>query len=237
MDTANSKPKTGLILALLNGRQEPRPGARMAHEVEKLILTVVLGAGLYGTTIGIWRSPLQALYAGIKFPLVILLTVLATAAANGMLAQVIGLDISWRESFRLVLRSFAAAALILAGMSPVLLFVMFNAPPLQSPDTELAYHIVRLAHVGTIALAGIAANIKCYQLLYGAARSQTLARRILVVWLTVNLFVGAQLSWTMRPFIGTPYMEVRLFREHPLRGNFYEEVYRSLNGLAGTNRQ
>ncbi len=37
---------------------------------------VIICCGCYGFTVGLWRSPLQAVYAGLKFPLLIILTIL-----------------------------------------------------------------------------------------------------------------------------------------------------------------
>ena len=42
--------------------------------------SILIGAGCYGAAIGFWRDTLQALYTGIKLPLVILLTTLGTAS-------------------------------------------------------------------------------------------------------------------------------------------------------------
>src|ERR1043165_9561220 len=78
---------------------------------------IIAGFGIYGATIGIWREPLQALYTGIKLPLVILLTTIGNGLLNGILAPLLGLQVSFRQSFVLVLISFALASLILAGFS------------------------------------------------------------------------------------------------------------------------
>jgi hypothetical protein len=75
----------------------------------------LIGAGLYGATLGLWRGPLQALYTAIKFPLVIFLTCLGNGAINGMLAQILGSGLSFRQTAVAILMSFAIAAIILAG--------------------------------------------------------------------------------------------------------------------------
>src|SRR5436189_4566109 len=46
------------------------------------VTAVLMGAGLYGAAMGCWRSPLQALYTALKFPLVILLTTVGNAMLN-----------------------------------------------------------------------------------------------------------------------------------------------------------
>ena len=44
------------------------------ESVAQFSLIILIGAGLYGATLGLWRGPLQAFYTAIKFPLVIFLT-------------------------------------------------------------------------------------------------------------------------------------------------------------------
>src|SRR5918992_674563 len=77
-------------------------------------------AGPIGAAMGCWRAPLQALYTGIKFPLVLLLTTLGTALLNGMLAPLLGLNIRFRESLLAILSSFTIAAAILGAFSPLI---------------------------------------------------------------------------------------------------------------------
>jgi hypothetical protein len=41
----------------------------------------------------------------------------------------------------------------------------------------------------------------------------------------VNLLVGAQISWNLRPWFGSPGMSVAFLREHPFDGTFYDSVF------------
>ena len=72
----------------------------MLHRQENLVgfcvVAIVVGAGSYGAVMGCWRDPLQALYTGIKLPLVILLTTLGNGLLNGMLAPLLGLNVTFR---------------------------------------------------------------------------------------------------------------------------------------------
>jgi hypothetical protein len=54
---------------------------------------------------------------------------------------------------------------------------------------------------------------------------------VLLVWLAGNLFLGSQLSWILRPFIGSPNLPVEFFRATALHGNFYENVFQSLRQI------
>lgn len=54
-------------------------------------------------------------------------------------------------------------------------------------------------------------------------------RAVLWGWLVVFALVGAQMSWVLRPFIGTPQKEFTWFR--PRDGSFFEGVMKALGAL------
>jgi hypothetical protein len=190
---------------------------------------ILLGAGLYGAAMGYWRDPQQALYVAIKFPLIILLTVIGNALLNGMLAPLLGLNIPFRRSFSAILMSFAVTAAILGGFSPLLAFVVWNAPPISQATLQGAtYNFIKLANVAAIAFAGTTGNARLFQLLVQTGGSRAAAFRVLFAWLTINLFLGSQLSWILRPFIGSPNLPVEFFRATALHGNFYENIFQTV---------
>jgi hypothetical protein len=58
------------------------------------------------------------------------------------------------------------------------------------------------------------------------------ARRwVMWLWVFVYAFVGSQMAWTLRPFIGAPSMPFELFRQ--LGGNFYTNVFASIGEILG----
>jgi hypothetical protein len=188
---------------------------------------ICAGAAVYGFTLGIWRAPLQAVYTAMKFPLLVLLTCGANATVNGMLAQLLGSGLSFRQTSLAILMTFATAALILAGFSPITLFIWYNAPPLGSKEAIVGHSLMLLSHVVAIAFAGIIANQRLLGFLQKLSGVAT-GRAVLFSWLAGNLFLGAQLAWVLRPFIGAPSLAVQFLRDDPLRGNFYEAVWRAL---------
>ena len=196
------------------------------------VAVIVAGAGLYGAAMGCWRDPQQALYVAIKFPLIILLTVIGNALLNAMLAPLLGLNISFRQSFMAILMSFTIAAAILGSFSPLAAFLVWNTPPM-SPEavSTPAYSFIKLAHVAVIAFAGVAGNVRLFQLLTRIGESKAIARRVLFAWLAGNLFFGSQLSWILRPFIGSPGLPVEFLRNTAFHGNFYENVFRALQQI------
>jgi hypothetical protein len=192
---------------------------------------IAIGAGLYGCTIGIWRSPLQSVYTAIKFPLLIFLTCGANGVVNGMLAQVLGSGLSFKQTTFAILLSFAIASTILGAFSPITLFVWYNAPPLVSRQAGAGHSIMLLTHVLVIAFAGVVANRRLLGLLRKVSGNNRTATAVLFSWLAGNLFLGAQLAWNLRPFIGHPSLAVQFLRADPLRGNFYEAVWAAFRNL------
>jgi hypothetical protein len=195
------------------------------------VVTAFLGAGLYGATVGLWRAPLQSLYTAIKFPLLILLTAAGNALLNGLLAQLLGSSLSFRQTSRAILMSFALTGLILGGLMPVSLFVLYNTPPLASRATLLGHSLTLLTHVAFIASAGVIANRRLFGLLTTLCPNRVIASRVLFGWLAGNLLLGSQLAWVLRPFIGSPALKIEFLRPDPLRGNFYEAVWHALRHL------
>jgi hypothetical protein len=193
------------------------------------LAVIVAGAGCYGAAMGWWRDPMQALYVAIKFPLILLLVTVGNALLNAMLAPLLGLNISLRQSLLAVLMSFAIASAILGAFSPLLAFTVWNAPPM-TPDlkSSLTYGFIKLAHVIVIAFAGIAGNVRLFQLLKQLGGARAVAWRVLFAWLAVNLFLGGQLVWMARPLIGSPQLPVVFLRDTAFQGNFYEDVFRTL---------
>lgn len=207
------------------------PPKAKRDSVAQQCMMILLGCSLYGATVGIWRAPLQAFYTAVKIPLLIFLTCGANALLNGMLAQLLGSGLSFQRTASAILASFATAAAILGSLSPVTLFIWWNAPPLESSNALVGHSVMLLTHVFVIACAGVLANHHLFAMLAAQISNRIVARRVLFSWLAGNLFLGAQLAWNLRPFIGSPSLAVQFVRSDPLRGNFYEAVWHALQHL------
>jgi len=195
------------------------------------VAVIAVGAGLYGAAMGWWRAPEQALFVAVKFPLIILLTTLGNALLNAMLAPLLGLNLTVRQSLHAVLMSFTISAAILGAFAPLIAFMLWNAPPLTEPSlsARTTYSCIQLAHVTIIAFAGVAGNARLFQLLQRlAGGDRGAAQRVLFAWLAGNLFLGSQLSWILRPFLGSPHLPVQFFRTDAMAGGFFESVFASL---------
>jgi len=194
---------------------------------------IVFGTGLYGAAMGWWRSPLQGFYTAFKLPLVILLTTVGNALLNGMLAPLLGLNIGFRQSLTVVLSSFTIAAAILGSFSPQVFFIVWNTPAVTASShlSGRAYSFMQLTHVALIAFAGVVANLRLFPLLQSLSKSNGVACKVLFAWLAGNLFLGSQICWVLRPFIGPPEMKVEFLGSHPFQGSLYETVFEAARHL------
>ena len=200
-----------------------------ANHAMLAIMIIFIGCGLYGGAIGSWRDPMMGLYVGLKFPLLICLTLLANGMINGMLAAAIGSGLGFRESIQSQLMSFMVFALMLGSLSPIAFGMAWIAPEPDSPNRQQAHDVQLLIHTIVIAYAGILSNYKLFRMLHAKTGSRSLAMRTLICWLAGNLFVGAQLAYVLRPFFGTPGLPVEFIREDAFNSNFYEALLKTIN--------
>src|SRR5262245_43574011 len=124
----------GQVPVLLRGEAETIHGWIQRWNAMQMLLQVIViigGSASFGAAVGFWRDSLQACYTAVKFPLVILLTTFGNALLNGMLAPLLGLNIGFRQSLLAILMSFTIAAAILGAFSPIMIFLVWNTPPIS----------------------------------------------------------------------------------------------------------
>ncbi len=140
------------------------------------LVTIFLGVGLYGASVGLWQGGRQAVYLSIKLPWVILLTLGTNALLNGILARLLGIQVGLRQTTLALLSAFAVFALIVGALSPVTIGIALDAPP---PDSELEgkthRHLI-LVHAGIIVFAGIISTGRLHSLLIGFSKTKSAAR-------------------------------------------------------------
>jgi hypothetical protein len=197
------------------------------------VTIIIIGLALYGFTVGLWRGPEMAAYVSIKLPAAILLTLLVNGMLNGMLGLALGSGIGFRQSLQFLLAGFAIMAIVLGALSPVTFFLALNTPPADHPDASSWHSLTLLTHTIAIAIAGILSHRKLLSFVREFALTRLAGVQTFFAWLVGNLFVGAQITWILRPFFGTPGLEIQFLRPDPLAGNFYNTVLHSFLNLLG----
>jgi len=213
----------------------------MAHDVNCMRLavpactTILAGSILYGAAFGAWRAPAQALYSAAKMPVLIFSATLVSSLINIMLAQAMGSGLSSRQVWLCILTSLAIACALLGAISPVLFFFATQVPPPEAPNAAAVYRALLLANTATVALAGVAGNVRLYQLLKALTGPGKVALRVLLTWIVVSGLVGCELSWVLSPFLAKPGIAIPLINPDAFNGNFFEYLLRALRELPGGN--
>ncbi|MCF7788957.1 MAG: hypothetical protein K9N47_22725 [Prosthecobacter sp.] len=190
-----------------------------------LVVGIMVGCGAYGFAIGLGRSPMMALFVAIKMPLLIFLTLGVNGLINGMFGTLLGSGMSFRQTMQACLMSFALFALIVGSLAPIMIGMALDRPADGTEELDRWYRMFLLSNTAVIAFAGIIANHKLLRLIEAFSGSPAASWRTLVAWLAGNLFVGAQLSYILRPFFGNPMLPIEFLRPDPFHGTFYEAVW------------
>jgi hypothetical protein len=203
-----------------------RDGRVGGAELAALAGFIVPACGVYGAIMAGWRSPLLAAYVAVKLPLLFLAATAVVAPFNWIVAAVLGAGLPFRTTVGVAFASMAAASWILLALAPVALLFLLTAVPREGTPAELrtAHNGILLTHVGILAAAGVAGNASLWGGLRRLVRPGCPVRLLWGAWLAAFAFVGCQLSWILRPFVGSPFYPVVFLREDALERNFYEFV-------------
>jgi len=196
------------------------------------IPAILIGCGAYGYTMGLWQGWEMASYVSIKLPMVIFATLLINGVINGMLAIALGSGIGFKQSIQFLLAGFALMSIILLSLSPITFYLALQAPAPSDPGAKDWHSMILLTHTLMIAYAGIVSHRSLLGHVRDYATTPSHGTRTFFVWLAGNLFVGAQISWIMRPFFGSPGLKVQFLRDNPMDGSFYEALWNAFTHFA-----
>ncbi|MBI5434357.1 MAG: hypothetical protein HZA52_16100 [Planctomycetes bacterium] len=202
-----------------------RPDGDARRRTRDAVLWLVAGSSAYGAAMGAWSSFELSLYAAIKLPVLLVATAGVNALANGVVARAAGYRLSLGDALRVVVAAFALAGIVLGSLAPVVLLFDRTVPAPWSPAAWRSHDLLGVLHVAAIAIAGTAAVVRQRRWLAEFAPRRE-PGALAFAWLALNLFVGAQLAWNLRPWFGSPGMASEFLREHPFDGTCYESVFR-----------
>jgi hypothetical protein len=182
-------------------------------------LAIACGLG-YGAVMGSFGGRFgQSVYSAIKVPLLLSATVALSLPSFFILNTLRGL----RSDFGAVLRA-------LIGAQAALTVILFSFAPLTALfyGSTTNYRASILFNGLTFGLASLAAQVplrRAYRpLIDRDPRHRSLAR----LWLVVYAFVGIQMGWVLRPFIGQPTEPLQFFR-----AGTWDNAYLVVAGMIG----
>ncbi len=182
----------------------------------------VMGATnlLQGSELDLPHKLMQIGVSALKVPVLFLLTCAIVLPPIYVSNAFVGSRLSFRQMLAVLLSALAVTTTVLASMATVALFFALTS---QSYDFLKLLHVLFFVYAG---LAGLAYQRRCLRELMPAGAS---TGGLWVLWLVLYMFVGTQLAWVLRPFVGDPGTHFQVFR--PRSGNFYESVTRSFGKM------
>lgn len=197
------------------------------RELAGLVLFVCLATAAYGTVLAGWRSPRLALYVAVKLPVLFLGTTAIVALFNWILATLLGSGLSFKTCVFTVFGAMTIGGWILLALLPVALFFLLCAMPAAGSHHELqfAHNAILMTHIVLLATAGFFGNAALLLGLRRLVPSASAAPRLFLGWILAFAFTGTQLSWILRPFVGSPFYPIKFLRPDALDRNFYEFIF------------
>lgn len=214
---------------LRNRRQffrEIRDGISVSEKTRAMLLSSLAFLALYGAVMGSTHSLWQVLSSAVKLPVLFLATMLICSPTLYFFNVLFGSNQSLTQNIALTLTAITVTAVLLLSFTPIILFFLL---------TTNQYQFFKLLNVVVFAVSGGIGVLFLSQgmrIVSAAGKEGTQARNVVLrLWILVYAFVGSQMAWTLRPFIGAPSIQFELFRQ--LGGNFYSNIIASLGEIFG----
>lgn len=205
---------------------EIRDGVELGRKMRAMLVSSVAFFALYGAVMGSTHSLWQTLSSAVKLPLLFLATLVVCAPTLYFFNLIFGSNQSLAQNFTLILAAITVTAVLLLSFAPIVLFFLL---------TTSGYQFFKLLNVGVFTVAGLVGVTFLSQgmriVSTGGKEGAGARRSVVRLWILIYAFVGSQMAWTLRPFIGAPSMQFELFRQ--LGGNFYANIFVSIGEILG----
>ena len=222
-----------IIETILRSRRrffaEIRDGEDLGRKMRAMLISSIAFFALYGAVMGSTHSLWQTLSSAVKLPLLFLATLVVCSPTLYFFNLIFGSNQSLAQNFTLILTAITVTAVLILSFAPIVLFFLL---------TTNHYQFFKLLNVGVFAISGIVGVVFLTQgmrVVSNAGKSGEVGararRNVVRLWVLIYAFVGSQMAWTLRPFIGAPTMQFELFRQ--LGGNFYANIFASIGEILG----
>ena len=173
---------------------------------------------------GSYHSAFQALAAGVKVCVLFSLALLICFPAFFIIQFILGSRLKLLQMTSIILSGFALTTSIMVAFSPIVVFFLL---------TGGNYYFLQLLHIAIFTLSGFfGMNVVIDALKYSCEKRNIYPQvgvSVFKFWVVILAFVGIQLAWNLRPFLGDRGQPFALFREY--EGNFYTALTYSMRQL------
>ncbi len=187
-----------------------------AH-ITRLLVIIGLLSEFYGLIMGSFNGWKFMLSSCVKVPLLYLFTLAICFPLLHVVNVLMGSRLRLLQTMALILVALAINCILLGVCAPIVLFFQI---------TGASYEFIKLLHVGVFTFGGLWGMVALWRALVIMCEKSDLyprtALRILQVWILIFGFVGTQMAWSLRPYIGNEGSQWQLLRTQ--ESNFYVNV-------------
>jgi hypothetical protein len=205
---------------------EIRDNIDLRQKMRAMLISSLTFLALYGLVMGSTHSIWQVLSSAVKLPVLFVATLLICSPTLYFFNVLFGSNQTLSQNVALTLTAMTVTSVLLISFAPIILFFLL---------TTSQYQFFKLFNVVVFAIAGSIGVLFLSQgmrVVSAAGREGAGARStVLRLWIIVYAFVGSQMAWALRPFIGAPSIPFELFRQ--LGGNFYSNIVASIGEILG----
>jgi hypothetical protein len=196
----------------------------------QLVANIVFFGMAYGAVMGCSGGVLggrmwQVIYSAVKVPLLLLATFLIGFSSFFVLNTLFGLRRDFVQAVRALLATQAGLAVILASLAP---FTALWYASSADYSAAVRFNLLMFA----VASLGAQGLLRGYY--RPLIRKNRRHRWMLWTWMVIYAFVGIQMAWGLRPFVGAPGARVQFFRAGAWENAYVEAfvvVARLLGGM------
>ena len=201
---------------------EIRDSQQLGQKIGAMLISSFISLALYGLVMGLNHSVLQALSSALKLPALFLLTLMICTPSLYILNLVFGSKKSIGQTLAMILTAITTSALLLVSLMPVTFFFFLST---SDYDFYKLLNVVFFVFAGTLGIVFLLRGMYLFET-WDNDEGRKLRRLILHGWIVLYAFVGSQMAWTLRPFIGEQGRAYILFSQRG--GNIYADVLASL---------
>jgi hypothetical protein len=178
----------------------------------------------YGAVMGSYHSFTQAIASGVKVSVLFSLVLVICFPAFFIIQYILGSKLKLRQMVSIILSGFVLTGSIMVSFVPIVVFFLL---------TGSNYYFLQLMHIAIFILSGVFGMKTIIDALKFSCEKKSIYPHTGVVvfrfWVVIMAFVGIQLAWNLRPFLGDRGRPFELTREY--EGNFYAALIYSCNQL------
>lgn len=223
------------------------------------VVIVLLGAfygacaGSYPLIRGVHDGWMQMVASAVKLPMLFILTLLVTLPSLYVFSSLVGSRLTASSVLRLLVAAIGVMLAVLASLGPI---VVFFALSTSSYPFMVLLNVATGTIAGVLGLSFLLRTLHRLMVAQEPAmvtpleegeqyedgqvatvsplemegqKTDRRARNVFNIWTVVFALVGAQMSWVLRPLIGSPSTPFEWFRHQ--EGNFFIAVSRAFAHL------